>query len=67
MRVAIIGSGPAGFYAAEALLKRAAAAVDVDMFDRRARPPEDQDGHPRFREHGGAADIPVPRQRAPRA
>src|SRR4030067_679268 len=34
MRVAIIGSGPAGFYAAEALLKRADKAVDVDMFDR---------------------------------
>ena len=38
MRVAIIGSGPAGFYAAEALLKRAAAAVDVDMFDRLPTP-----------------------------
>ena len=29
-RVAIIGSGPAGFYAAEALLKRTDAKVDVD-------------------------------------
>ena len=38
MRVAIIGSGPAGFYAAEALLKRADAAVDVDMFDRLPTP-----------------------------
>ncbi len=38
MRVAIIGSGPAGFYAAEALLKRPAAAIDVDMFDRLPTP-----------------------------
>lgn len=38
MRVAIIGSGPAGFYAAEALLKRSDAAVEVDMFDRLPTP-----------------------------
>ena len=38
MRVAIIGSGPAGFYAAEALLKRADARIDVDMFDRLPTP-----------------------------
>ena len=38
MRIAIIGSGPAGFYAAEALLKRAGAAVDVDMFERLPTP-----------------------------
>jgi len=38
MRIAIIGSGPAGFYAAEALLKRANAVVDVDMFDRLPTP-----------------------------
>jgi ferredoxin--NADP+ reductase len=38
MRVAIIGSGPAGFYAAEALLKRADARVDVDLFDRLPTP-----------------------------
>lgn len=38
MRVAIIGSGPAGFYAAEALLKRTDAAVDVDMFERLPTP-----------------------------
>ena len=38
MRVAIIGSGPAGFYAAEALLKRADAVVDLDMFDRLPTP-----------------------------
>ena len=34
MRVAIIGSGPAGFYAAEALLRRTDTVVHVDMFDR---------------------------------
>ena len=38
MRIAIIGSGPAGFYAAETLLKRADGAVDVDMFDRLPTP-----------------------------
>ncbi len=38
MRVAIIGSGPAGFYAAEALLKRSDAVVEVDMFDRLPTP-----------------------------
>ncbi len=38
MRIAIIGSGPAGFYAAEALLKRTDAAVDVDLFDRLPTP-----------------------------
>jgi len=38
MRVAIIGSGPAGFYAAEALLKRADTPIDVDVFDRLPTP-----------------------------
>src|SRR5512139_3305401 len=38
MRIAIIGSGPAGFYAAEALLKRASTPVDVDVFDRLPTP-----------------------------
>jgi len=38
MRIAIIGSGPAGFYAAEALLKRTDAPVDVDVFDRLPTP-----------------------------
>jgi ferredoxin/flavodoxin---NADP+ reductase len=37
VRVAIVGSGPAGFYAAEALLK-AAPVVLVDMFERLASP-----------------------------
>jgi len=32
LRVAIVGSGPAGFYAAEALIQ-SAAAVRVDMFE----------------------------------
>lgn len=38
MRVAIIGSGPSGFYAAEALLKRTDEVVHVDMFDRLPTP-----------------------------
>ena len=38
LRVAIVGSGPAGFYAAEALLKRTDVRVDVDMFDRLPTP-----------------------------
>ena len=38
MRIAIIGSGPAGFYAAEALLKRTDTVVDIDMFDRLPTP-----------------------------
>lgn len=38
MRVAIIGSGPSGFYAAESLLKRTDTVVHVDMFDRLPTP-----------------------------
>jgi ferredoxin/flavodoxin---NADP+ reductase len=37
LRVAIVGSGPSGFYAAEALFK-AGAVIDVDMFDRLPTP-----------------------------
>ena len=38
LRVAIVGSGPAGFYAAAQLLADPRAAVEVDMFDRLATP-----------------------------
>jgi ferredoxin/flavodoxin---NADP+ reductase len=38
LRVAIIGAGPAGFYAAEALLKRKDLVVEVDMFDKLPTP-----------------------------
>ena len=38
LRVAIVGSGPAGFYAAEALLADAERTVEVDMFDRLPTP-----------------------------
>jgi ferredoxin/flavodoxin---NADP+ reductase len=38
LRVAIVGSGPAGFYAAEHLLKPEDVAVEVDMFDRLPTP-----------------------------
>jgi ferredoxin/flavodoxin---NADP+ reductase len=37
-RIAVIGSGPAGIYAAEALLKQAGDAVRVDVFDRLPSP-----------------------------
>jgi ferredoxin/flavodoxin---NADP+ reductase len=38
LRVAIVGSGPAGFYAAEHLLKREGSTVEVDMLDRLPTP-----------------------------
>ena len=38
LRVAVIGSGPAGLYTAEALLKQAEIPVAVDVFDRLPTP-----------------------------
>lgn len=38
LRVAIVGSGPAGFYAADHLLKKADYVIEVDMFDRLPTP-----------------------------
>ncbi len=38
LRIAIVGSGPAGFYAADHLLKQQEWAVTVDMFDRLPTP-----------------------------
>jgi ferredoxin--NADP+ reductase len=38
LRVAIIGAGPSGFYAAGALLQQKAVTVQVDMFDRLPTP-----------------------------
>jgi ferredoxin/flavodoxin---NADP+ reductase len=38
LRVAIVGSGPAGFYAAEHLFKKGDLRVEVDMFDRLPTP-----------------------------
>src|SRR6202034_3440265 len=38
LRVAIIGSGPAGFYAARQLLASQDPVVEVDMFDRLPTP-----------------------------
>ncbi|MCB0875142.1 MAG: FAD-dependent oxidoreductase [Solirubrobacterales bacterium] len=38
LRVAIVGSGPAGFYAAEALLSHPELDVEVDMIDRLPTP-----------------------------
>ena len=38
MRVAIVGAGPAGFYAAEQLLKQGDGEIEVDMIDRLPTP-----------------------------
>jgi ferredoxin--NADP+ reductase len=38
IRIAVIGSGPAGFYAAGHLLKDAAGHIEVDMFERLPTP-----------------------------
>ncbi len=38
LRVAIIGSGPAAFYAADSLLKRDEVQVSIDMYDRLPTP-----------------------------
>ena len=38
MRVAVVGSGPAGFYAADALLKSEEPKVEVDVIDRLPTP-----------------------------
>jgi ferredoxin--NADP+ reductase len=38
LRVAIIGSGPTGFYAADHLLKQGGLVVQIDMFDRLPTP-----------------------------
>jgi ferredoxin--NADP+ reductase len=38
LRVAIVGAGPAGYYAADALLRQDEVVVDVDMFDRLPTP-----------------------------
>ena len=38
LRVAVVGSGPAGFYTAEHLLKQTDVSVTVDMFDRLPTP-----------------------------
>lgn len=38
LRVAIVGAGPTGFYAAEHLFKRKDLAVEIDMFDRLPTP-----------------------------
>ncbi len=38
LRVAIVGSGPAGFYAADALLRRKDLTVHIDLYDRLPTP-----------------------------
>jgi ferredoxin--NADP+ reductase len=38
LRLAVVGSGPAGFYAAESLLRNTEVPVEVDVFDRLPTP-----------------------------
>lgn len=38
LRVAIVGAGPAGFYAAERLFKETEMVIEIDMFDRLPTP-----------------------------
>jgi ferredoxin--NADP+ reductase len=38
LRVAIIGAGPAGFYAAERLFKETELVIEVDLYDRLPTP-----------------------------
>ena len=38
IRVAVVGAGPAGFYAAEALVKTLGDAVSVDLVERLPAP-----------------------------
>ena len=38
LKVAVVGSGPSGFYAAGALLNREGLHVEVDVFDRLPTP-----------------------------
>jgi ferredoxin/flavodoxin---NADP+ reductase len=38
LRIAIVGSGPAAFYAAEQLFKQSDLVIDIDMFDRLPTP-----------------------------
>jgi len=38
LRVAVVGAGPTGFYAADALLRREGVAVEVDLYDRLPTP-----------------------------
>ena len=75
LRVAIVGSGPAGFYAAEALLGHPELDIEVDMIDRlptpfglvRAgvgpRPPEDQERDQALREDRRPRGLPLLRSR----
>ena len=77
LRVAVVGSGPAGFYAAGHLLA-SDLPVEVDMIERlptpwglvrlgrRAGPPEHQGGLACVREDRRAARVPLLRQRRAR-
>ena len=76
--VAVIGSGPAGYYSAEALQKQFGDDVRVDMIDRMPvpyglirfgvapGPPVDQGGLPALREGRAVATMSASRQCAGR-
>ena len=81
LRVAIVGSGPSGFYAAGHLLQVQVPSdldVQVDVYDRlptpwglvrggrRARPPQHQGRQPRVREDRRPPRVPLLRQRRDR-
>jgi cation diffusion facilitator CzcD-associated flavoprotein CzcO len=56
LRVAVVGAGPAGFYVAEHLLRRADLVADVDMFDRLPTPsPRPSTRSPPTRASGSSA------------
>jgi ferredoxin--NADP+ reductase len=38
LRIAVVGSGPAGFYTVQALLREAPGLIEIDMFDRLPAP-----------------------------
>ena len=74
LRVAVVGSGPAGFYAAETLLRSPETAAEVDLFDRLPTPyglvrggvaPDHQKikSVTRIYERTAARPSPFPRQR----
>ena len=73
LRVAVVGAGPAGLYAADELLRL--PGVEVDVFDRLPTPhglarygvapdhPQDQAGHRALLEDRAGARLPLPAQR----
>ena len=75
LRVAVIGSGPSAFYAAEHLQEQDHLEVQIDMYDRLPTPyglvrggvapgsSKDQDGDPSLRQDRRPPRVPLLRQR----